>query len=580
MAKPTPPLYGRFDFGKEITIEILIERFKQISEMFLNQTSFTAYLTSQEGKTFYGLDYAELQDLYIRKEGRIKLINASASTKSGKGVSFNIRFQPKTELGYGQFVITSGNQQTNEEIQEMIYGVWTPRPEPEYEPINLLDLLEGVKQKAQVIEAEVSSNALAKKIINLEEHFYFDSSISIYRILDVLTEISILYLEEAPFNIRLATTSGDYIVDMHREDLIDFFSIKKSTVLTLYVDAGTTDGYLVDIKLMFRPQNSPPTAKVEISAPDGDEIAELLSETLAVEGIPVPKKMALHTETFRFREEKFSIEILSSIIHAISSNYMRKAEPVLVLATKEGESYARLSLYQLQEAYSRHTGQVNVVSIAINQPLTHQNFNLMFQFKNEWREASGVITLMLGDSKLHTEVKAYIWERMSLRSYTEKMEAMYKTVEGQANGILINPIFEKRHFNPQPATCLICMPLEAYWSGTLWEHLKSTLGASGFTCLRSGSIYTVESLEPSWKALNEVDILIADMTYKNPDVFYKVGIAHTLGKEVIILTQHERDIPQDFRQFPHIVYNNDLPGLFRMAEELKALVNGISKKLG
>ena len=38
-------------------------------------------------------------------------------------------------------------------------------------------------------------------------------------------------------------------------------------------------------------------------------------------------------------------------------------------------------------------------------------------------------------------------------------------------------------------------------------------------------------------------IVVADFTWKNPNVFYEVGIAHTLGKTVIPITQSVDDIP-------------------------------------
>jgi hypothetical protein len=48
------------------------------------------------------------------------------------------------------------------------------------------------------------------------------------------------------------------------------------------------------------------------------------------------------------------------------------------------------------------------------------------------------------------------------------------------------------------------------------------------------------------------------MTGKNPNVFYEVGYAHALGKNVILLTKNSEDIPFDLKHYPHIVYNGKI----------------------
>jgi hypothetical protein len=49
-------------------------------------------------------------------------------------------------------------------------------------------------------------------------------------------------------------------------------------------------------------------------------------------------------------------------------------------------------------------------------------------------------------------------------------------------------------------------------------------------------------------------IVICDCSGRNPNVFYEAGIAHTLGKEVILITQNENDIPFDLRHLRYIRY--------------------------
>jgi hypothetical protein len=67
-------------------------------------------------------------------------------------------------------------------------------------------------------------------------------------------------------------------------------------------------------------------------------------------------------------------------------------------------------------------------------------------------------------------------------------------------------------------------------------------------------------------------VVVCDCTGRNPNVFYEIGIAHTLGREVVLLAQSASDIPFDLRHLRHLQYLNN-------AEGRKALELGLSAKL-
>ena len=73
--------------------------------------------------------------------------------------------------------------------------------------------------------------------------------------------------------------------------------------------------------------------------------------------------------------------------------------------------------------------------------------------------------------------------------------------------------------------------------------------------------YDGSILERVYNQISKADLLIADMTGRNPNVFYEVGYAHALGKRVILLTQRSEDIPFDLKHFPHIIYGGSITGL-------------------
>jgi len=80
-------------------------------------------------------------------------------------------------------------------------------------------------------------------------------------------------------------------------------------------------------------------------------------------------------------------------------------------------------------------------------------------------------------------------------------------------------------------------------------------------------IYREGILERIYRQIEVADIIIADMTGQNPNVFYEVGYAHAKGKLCILLTSNAGDIPFDLKHQRHIVYGNSIVSLQRELEK-------------
>jgi len=55
--------------------------------------------------------------------------------------------------------------------------------------------------------------------------------------------------------------------------------------------------------------------------------------------------------------------------------------------------------------------------------------------------------------------------------------------------------------------------------------------------------------------INDADFIIADLTEKNANVYYELGIAHALGKKVIMITQKIDKLPFDIQSYRAIEYS-------------------------
>jgi hypothetical protein len=123
-----------------------------------------------------------------------------------------------------------------------------------------------------------------------------------------------------------------------------------------------------------------------------------------------------------------------------------------------------------------------------------------------------------------------------------------------------------------PRNCFVIMPFRAelnYFYLYLQHYLQTKHGLH----VERGDhrILTKPLLEKIRDQILQADVIIADITYRNPNVFYELGLAHAAETPVILITQDDiKDAPTDVRHLEFIVYD-----LGRHGEFLAKLDNAI-----
>ncbi|MHC4478370.1 MAG: hypothetical protein ACYTEL_22250 [Planctomycetota bacterium] len=114
---------------------------------------------------------------------------------------------------------------------------------------------------------------------------------------------------------------------------------------------------------------------------------------------------------------------------------------------------------------------------------------------------------------------------------------------------------------PKPFA-FILMPFEKKFDDVYKLGIKQACDNAGAYAERvDDQIFQESILQRVYNQIAKADIIIADMTGRNPNVFYETGYAHALGKHVILLTQKADDIPFDLKHYPHIVYGGQITEL-------------------
>jgi hypothetical protein len=104
----------------------------------------------------------------------------------------------------------------------------------------------------------------------------------------------------------------------------------------------------------------------------------------------------------------------------------------------------------------------------------------------------------------------------------------------------------------------------------VYQAIKSAAENTGLRARRADDIWENPAvIQDVVSLIDRSRIVICDCTGKNPNVFYEAGIAHTLGREVILITQSQNDIPFDLRHLRYVPYLNNAEGLAKLTNTLK-----------
>lgn len=109
-------------------------------------------------------------------------------------------------------------------------------------------------------------------------------------------------------------------------------------------------------------------------------------------------------------------------------------------------------------------------------------------------------------------------------------------------------------------TCFILMPFGEWYDRYFNELYIPATKDAGFEPIRADGLFTTGSvMEQIWEQIQKARVLLADLTGKNPNVFYELGLAHALGKPIILITGNLEDVPFDLRHLRVIVYDIRVP---------------------
>lgn len=133
----------------------------------------------------------------------------------------------------------------------------------------------------------------------------------------------------------------------------------------------------------------------------------------------------------------------------------------------------------------------------------------------------------------------------------------------------------QEHENIQPNLVSVMMPFSMNFDG-VYTSIKSAAQNVQLICKRADDIWeNTTIIQDIVSLIDRSRIVICDCTGRNSNVFYEAGIAHALGREVILITQNKDDVPFDLHHIRHVLYLNNAEGLEKLSRNLQHRIGTI-----
>lgn len=122
----------------------------------------------------------------------------------------------------------------------------------------------------------------------------------------------------------------------------------------------------------------------------------------------------------------------------------------------------------------------------------------------------------------------------------------------------------KDHLNDETENlCFVLMPFGKDYDDFYEAVIKETVESCGIKTLRADNLFgTNPIIKDVLENITKAGLVIADLTDKNPNVFYELGLTHSVKEiaQVILITDNINHVPSDLRHLRCVVYDKSFNG--------------------
>jgi hypothetical protein len=129
-------------------------------------------------------------------------------------------------------------------------------------------------------------------------------------------------------------------------------------------------------------------------------------------------------------------------------------------------------------------------------------------------------------------------------------------------------------------SCFVMMPFKGQL-GSYYEAIyEPAIRKAGLRPVRADDdmFATGKIMDQIWTGIHGAKVLVAELTGRNPNVFYELGLAHALQKPVVLVSSNQEDVPFDVQHIRVIYYDMSDPFwgeklIAKIAENVLSAIN-------
>jgi len=174
-----------------------------------------------------------------------------------------------------------------------------------------------------------------------------------------------------------------------------------------------------------------------------------------------------------------------------------------------------------------------------------------FETDLDWKPGKGALWFLSELADSLENQRQYLrqgWVEKAERIQTKRIETLLSQFSKRLleesimnrRSMIVTPAFPHVDYEIDPLLLFIIMPYGEDWSDDVYFIIKEAGDAAGLTTVRGDDIFDPTIVvNDIWRMINNAGLIIADITVHNANVFYELGISHTLGKKVLVIRQED-----------------------------------------
>lgn len=126
--------------------------------------------------------------------------------------------------------------------------------------------------------------------------------------------------------------------------------------------------------------------------------------------------------------------------------------------------------------------------------------------------------------------------------------------------------------------CFVLMPFHERYRQVYDDAIRPTIEEAQMQCARADELYSTSPiLVDVMEHIAKATVVIADLTDRNPNVFYELGLTHVAkqNRAVILIAENSEDIPFDLRHLRVILYERSGDGIARLKSDLAKTLHSL-----